>query len=382
MLTLIGDYYAIFSIWLHEDSSGMMFDDHDHLSRVFIVFWHFSTFWFIALQISKGGLKTAFLKETDLSEAEVVLIEKPRPATVKFDDMGRLAEYAQQLEQWLRHSTNTNVTREVIAFETTAANKQYIEFECVRYIFNSKISKFEPFQLHLDGSNADMHKFSSGLSQLESNNRLDMCGPNEVLFKRFSFAEGLVKEFSGIFYLYQFVMLEIWFFYSYYYMGMVLSAIIIGSGIVKVLVAAAAEDRVLEMAKFRGTCKVLRDGRWSEMETNSLVVGDCIEIEANKDTLSVDCVILTGDVVADESSLTGEALPVPKFALKNDGNIFTEESSKINRLYAGTTVLETRHEKVGDRVTAIVLATGGSTEKGKLVRGMFLFIESLLVLLF
>ena len=369
MITLIADYYAVFSIWLIKDSSGMIFDDHDHLSKIFIIFWHFSTLWFLTLQIAKGSLKTAFLVETDINDAEYVSIEKVRSATVKFDDMGRLAEYAQRFEQWLRNSTNTNVNREVKEFEKTNGNKKYVEFECVRYIYNSKILKFEPFQHSLNGTNADLHKYSVGLSHLDSNSRLEMCGPNEILFTKLSFLEGLIKEFSGIFYLYQFAMLEIWYFYAYYHMGVVLTAMIVSSGVVKVLVAAAAQDRILQMVHFKNVSKVLRDGRWTEINISALVVGDCIEIEASKDALSVDCAILNGDVVVDESSLTGEALPVPKFALKNDSTFFTEESSKVHRLYAGTTILETRHEKIGDRVTAVVLATGGSTEKGKLVRG-------------
>ena len=373
MSILIADYYAIFSVWLPEDSSGLVFGDHEHLSKIFIFFWHFTSIWFLALQAVKGGLQTAFLIESDINDAEYVLIEKPRPGTVKSDEMGRLAEYVQQLEQWFRQYTNTNVTREVQEFKVTNSNKKFIEFECVRYIFNSKLSKFEPFQLPLHGTNADLHKYSKGLSNFEFNNRLELTGPNAILFTELSFFGGIIKEFSGVFYLYQFLMLQIWYFYAYYYMGIVLTLIITGSGVVKVMVASASQRRILEMATFRGVCNVRRDGRWTEIDTSYVVAGDIIEIEVSKDALSVDCVILNGDVVVDESSLTGEALPVPKFALKNDSSAFSEENSKVYRLFAGTTILETRPEEIGSRVTALVVATGGSTEKGNLVRGIFNF---------
>jgi predicted P-type ATPase len=122
------------------------------------------------------------------------------------------------------------------------------------------------------------------------------------------------------------------------------------------------------MATFYGHAKVLRDDRWIEIPSRNLAVGDILEVEANETPLSVDCVILSGDVVVDESSLTGEALPVTKFALKQDSSNFSKDSNKINCLYAGTYVLETQHKKAGEKVIALVLSTGGSTEKGKLVR--------------
>ncbi|KAJ3358499.1 hypothetical protein HDU91_005206 [Kappamyces sp. JEL0680] len=369
LIVLIADYYAVFSLWVSEETSGLIFEDHDMLSKYFIIFWHFSTFWFLALQANKGTLKTLFLTKTDVSNATFILVEKARQSPVKFDDMGKLAEYAQQMEQWFRNYTNTNVSRELKEFQSTKQGKLYIEFECVRYIFNPKLASFEPFQLQVSGSNSSLHALSKGLTGFEAATRVDLSGPNEILFVMSTFWQGIVKEFSGIFYLYQFVMLQIWYFYAYYYMGMVLTAIIVGSGIVKVLVATAAQEKVLEMATFHGFARVLRDNRWIEIPSRDLAVGDVVEVTASGSPLSIDCVILSGDVVVDESSLTGEALPVTKFALKNDESHFAKEgSNKINCLFAGTNVLETQHENEGEKVTALVISTGGSTEKGKLVR--------------
>ena len=369
IFVLVADYYAAFAFWQNEDSSGLLFGDHDNLSKVFIVFWHFSTLWFLGLQANKGSLKALFLSQTDLSEASYILVEKARQAPVKFDEMGRLADMAQSLELWFRNYTNTNVSRELNPLQKTASGRIYIEFECVRYIYNQKAICFEPYMLSVGGKNEDLHKLRSGLRSRDVNERLELSGPNEILFTMMTFYEGIVKEFSGVFYLYQFVMLQIWYFYAYYYMAAVLTLIIVGSGVTKVLVAGTAQQRVLEMASFEGNIKVFRDNRWTEIASRELVVGDVMEITADSESpLSVDCVILNGDVVVDESSLTGEALPVTKFAVKNDNLSFGQSSNKKNCLFAGTMVLETQKENSGDQVLGLVLSTGGSTEKGKLVR--------------
>jgi cation-transporting ATPase 13A3/4/5 len=192
-------------------------------------------------------------------------------------------------------------------------------------------------------------------------------------------------RFSGGFYLYQLLVLIIWYFYAYYYMGLVLTVIIIGSGMVKVVVSEAAQKKVLEMATFVGYSKVFRDGRWTEIPSQQLVVGDVIEVIADGEPLSVDCVLLSGNAVVDESSLTGESLPVTKFELKDEDNSFSKnKNAKTNILFAGTMVLDVQRFDSAESVKALVIDTGGSTEKGKLVRDIlypvpfsFIFTEHL-----
>lgn len=115
--------------------------------------------------------------------------------------------------------------------------------------------------------------------------------------------------------------LWIWYYYAYYYMGLVLTLVIIISGITKVTVSLKSQRKVLAMAAFHGvTVPVLRDRIWSRINGVELVPGDIIEIEAmdhsvggvNHHALCCDAVVLEGGAVVDESSLTGEALPVAK----------------------------------------------------------------------
>jgi len=60
--------------------------------------------------------------------------------------------------------------------------------------------------------------------------------------------------------------------------------------------------------KLKIYAKVLRDGKWVLLEAKEIVPGDVITIKLG-DLVPADVVIISGEVSADESALTGESLP-------------------------------------------------------------------------
>src|SRR5574337_1411848 len=91
-------------------------------------------------------------------------------------------------------------------------------------------------------------------------------------------------------------------------------------------------------------CRVLRDGRWSEIETSGLVPGDIVRVRLG-DSLPADLKLLQGDFLSvDQSALTGESLPVER---------------KV-----GDTVYSGSIAKQGDML-GVVYATGARTFLGK-----------------
>ena len=115
------------------------------------------------------------------------------------------------------------------------------------------------------------------------------------------------------------------------------------------------------------------DNRREKISSLHLVPGDVIVLPKNKSTLQCDAVLLRGHVIVNESSLTGESLPVTKTALhrplKDDGMPYDAVKNRRHMLYAGTSVLQTRY--YGDEdVLAVVMETGFQTNKGKLLRSI------------
>ena len=121
-----------------------------------------------------------------------------------------------------------------------------------------------------------------------------------------------------------------------------------------------------------------------EIPSEFLVPGDIVAVK-NMSVMQCDAILLNGNVIVNESMLTGESVPVTKIAIANtrsasvsDGNqpfqmpaetrLNIKEHSK-HILFAGTQVIQTRYYE-NERVKAVVLRTGFNTTKGELVRSI------------
>ncbi|WP_079125401.1 cation-translocating P-type ATPase, partial [Streptomyces lushanensis] len=103
--------------------------------------------------------------------------------------------------------------------------------------------------------------------------------------------------------------------------------------------------------------RVRRAGAERLVTAEDLVPGDVVVLRP-EDVVPADCRLLTAEgLEVDESSLTGESLPVAKDPAPAIASQITERTSM---LYEGTTVS-------AGRATAVVVATGAATEVGRSV---------------
>ncbi|XP_061359211.1 ATPase 10, plasma membrane-type [Gastrolobium bilobum] len=85
------------------------------------------------------------------------------------------------------------------------------------------------------------------------------------------------------------------------------------------------------MARLAPKTKVLRDGQWQEQDAAILVPGDIISIKLG-DIIPADARLLEGDPLKiDQSSLTGESLPVTK---KTGDEVFSGSTCKLGEIEA------------------------------------------------
>ncbi|RKO92078.1 E1-E2 ATPase-domain-containing protein [Blyttiomyces helicus] len=364
----VADYYGAFAGLDFRDNE-MLFVNHDNLSTIFVILWHLSVVWFVSIKIASSRALTFFSVRCPLARATTVVIKRKREEPIRLSNSGRVVEFVQIIENSFRRLTRTDYTVSVVEVEQTSGGRRFIPYECVRYVFDEKSRTFEPTRFLLGPTCADLHKQGGGLASREAFFREELIGNNEIAFPADTFASMLLKEFSGFFYIYQMMTLFVWYYYGYYYMGIVLTIVIVCAGLLKVTVALRSQRKVLEMASFEGSVRVCRDGMWRDFSTRDLVPGDVIEVQATEHVLPVDCVLVDGGAVADESSLTGEALPVAKFPLRDEATRFhRDDTFKANCLYAGCHVLQTQPSAPDTPVRAVVTATGASTSKGRLVR--------------
>ncbi|XP_018654523.1 putative cation transporting ATPase [Schistosoma mansoni] len=108
------------------------------------------------------------------------------------------------------------------------------------------------------------------------------------------------------------------------------------------------------------------------VDSTELVPGDLIAIPSSGCLMQCDAVLLVGNCIVDESSLTGESLPITKIPLPNgqsENTTFDFHSCPRHILFSGTSVIQTRGD-INKRVLAVVIRTGFMTTKGELVRSI------------
>ena len=111
--------------------------------------------------------------------------------------------------------------------------------------------------------------------------------------------------------------------------------------------------KLLKRSAVRAT--VRRDGAEHEITADELVVGDVVVLNAG-DVVPADCRLLDGaGVEVDESSLTGESLPVTKDPAPV---VAADLADRTSMLYEGTTISS-------GTATAAVVAIGDETEVGR-----------------
>ena len=111
--------------------------------------------------------------------------------------------------------------------------------------------------------------------------------------------------------------------------------------------------------------QVLRGGHWREIKSARLVPGDVVRLESGSGVGADLRLLESRELLADESLLTGESLPVAKDAgaeLPSDSPLAARDLPLAERrtmLFAGTTML-------AGRARAAVVATGRATEIGRI----------------
>ena len=199
--------------------------------------------------------------------------------------------------------------------------------------------------------------FESGLSRAEATKRLSVNGRNvlsERSVRNWSRFTAPLKE--------PMVLLLVIATVVYYFLGNLLDAAITGIAIVPIalidLVIETRTDNALRRLKELGEPQVtvVRDGTTVKISPEILVPGDRLSLHEG-DVVMADAAVIESSVLqVDESSLTGESLPVQKFPQEFYADSLFENPGTI---FAGTKVLS-------GRASCLVVGTGQATQFGKI----------------
>uniref|UniRef100_G1RS37 ATPase cation transporting 13A2 n=1 Tax=Nomascus leucogenys TaxID=61853 RepID=G1RS37_NOMLE len=116
------------------------------------------------------------------------------------------------------------------------------------------------------------------------------------------------------------------------------------------------------MVKLSMRVCVCRPGGEEEwVDSSELVPGDCLVLPQEGGLMPCDAALVTGECMVNESSLTGESIPVLKTALPEGLGPYCAETHRRHTLFCGTLILQAR-AYVGPHVLAVVTRTGMSQE--------------------
>ncbi|MHA1755039.1 MAG: cation-translocating P-type ATPase, partial [Candidatus Odinarchaeia archaeon] len=217
----------------------------------------------------------------------------------------------------------------------------------------------EWYSLPIDEVFRKLGTTSEGLSKVEAKERLLKYGLNELKkTKRRSPIKIFLMQFTDFLVIILLVATVISFFLGEIIDAVVIAAIVIINAIIGFIQEYKAE-KAIEALKQMAAPKsiVIRDKHEIEITSRELVPGDIIYLNTGNrvpaDIRLFDCTSLK----VDESSLTGESVPVEKNT--NPIDVKTPLADRVNMVYMGT-IITFGHGK------GVVVATGMNTEIGKI----------------
>ncbi|KAJ1967987.1 hypothetical protein IWQ62_001520 [Dispira parvispora] len=382
MSVVIADYYGSLGV------PSLTYSDTRLSNHTMIMCWYASTFWFLALNITRFRLRNFFRIKCAPQDGNVVQIERYVEPTILSGTKSILLKLVRRLEQRCKKFFGWDVYVRTERMHYTQQGRCYFNFQCTRYLFDESTLSFSPHEFHLGDTNLRILDQAGGLSSEEALHRLELLGANFISVVVPNFFLAMAQEFMSFFYLYQMLILWLFYYNVYYQIGLVDTGLVILSALIRVIIRLKSEKELKAMAEQNIDCQVLRDGEWVKLSSRDLVPGDVIQIVKDM-PLPCDAIVISGNTIVDESSLTGESLPIRKCALDNTHEQpFAMETCKINMLFAGTKVSDVTPAPTSEYVQAVVSRTGTATDKGELVRKIlfpnpvsFIFDEQLKIVL-
>ncbi|ORZ37459.1 hypothetical protein BCR44DRAFT_85614 [Catenaria anguillulae PL171] len=385
------DYYVTLA-----GSPAIFYIRDSQIPYGFVFVWHFMVVTLVIWRL--GGVVAVRnwfrIQVVDVADADYVLVSR-RVEAINATDVAEkgivkgLMSLVSAIESLAEKYLEINIKTTEHKILTSAAIKvPFFYYECIRYVYSPITRDFIAYPYQLGDSVASLVNVAKtanehgGLPTKEAEERQDLVGLNEIDIPPKTFLGLWATELGGWFYLYQCSCLWVWYYFSYWKMGLVLTIVILIASLVKTHVSYKSHRRIRELAAVSTAVSVLRNGSWTLVDSRQIVPGDIVQLQPG--TLSTDILLINGQALLDESSLTGESRPIRKFpALATDTSALDQTHHKRHILLAGTGVLQADDGSYG-----LVLKTNVNTSRGQMIQKMlhptpikFVFDEQLKVVL-
>lgn len=368
---LLADYYRNCQFKSYDNmcfyGDDFIFGTYYQNGRIGFVYWVVSSFFWCFWVFNRKTIRNWYRKPCNLSEAVYVNCWSKDQMEVLSTFVSPAVVLLRRLKKALasKNNTGTGITSQMLC---TPAGQRYFIFRGSRYLVDGDGVMKAHFSVGDDYS--DFHLEAKGMTSADAKARFELVGPNEIPFKVQSWWQLMRDEFMSFFYTYQLIMYQVWLWQGYAYVAVPLVFVVLGSGMFQVYMTRRAQLAIATVAEYTTDTKVLRDGKVTTVSSSTLVPGDVV-IVPNDWLLPCDLLLIQGACVVNESALTGESMPIQKYACNNDNTLYEPKTQQgaAHTLFAGTTVLQAG-SAAGEEVRAVVTATAMQTSKGELLSGI------------
>ncbi|KAM9109383.1 polyamine-transporting ATPase 13A2 isoform 1-T1 [Megaptera novaeangliae] len=245
---------------------------------------------------------------------------------------------------------------------------RYYLFRGQRYVWIETQQAFCRVSLLDHGRTCDdLHCSSTGLSLQDQTVRKTIYGPNVISVPVKSYPQLLVDEALNPYYGFQAFSIGLWLADYYYWYALCIFLISVVSICVSIYKTRKQSQTLRDMVQLSVRVCVCRPGGEEEwVDSSELVPGDCLVLPQEGGLMPCDAALVAGECMVNESSLTGESVPVLKTVLPEGPVPYFPETHQRHTLFCGTLILQAR-ASVGPHVLAVVTQTGFCTAKGALV---------------
>ncbi|HZX12135.1 MAG TPA: cation-translocating P-type ATPase [Candidatus Nanoarchaeia archaeon] len=217
----------------------------------------------------------------------------------------------------------------------------------------------EFYQRSVESVLSELGSSQEGLSSKEAKRRLSEYGENVLKkTKRISALRLLLRQFQSFIVMVLVAAGAVSYLVGERLDGLVIGAIVLLNAILGFIQEFKAERAIEALRKLSAPkARVIREGKNCEIDAKEVVPGDVLVIEEGS-FISADARLISiASLSIDESSLTGESVPVSKVITPLAGK--TEIGSRRDMVFAGTVAARGRGQ-------AVVVSTGLKTELGKI----------------
>ncbi|ETI31700.1 hypothetical protein F443_21362 [Phytophthora nicotianae P1569] len=359
LIVIIADYYGRFD--------PPLFDASEDNAVVFIVMWVITSIWFVTIVALQDRIYNFFRLRVPLDKCEFVYMLKRDDTEVLLADRSGVSDFVSKIENFFASKGKISGYRTTVPV-IEVGGLRIVEFQHLRYVYEENEGRFVPGAVALGNNYDDILHEAKGLSDSEAEHRINTVGYNSVDVEMPSLPVSIAHEFFTLFYIYQIMCYYVWYYFTYWNMGIVMTVVVLGAAVVNIYTQRQIQSSIVKMTRYRTDVTVFRAGEWRVLSSPDLAPGDLVKVSENW-VVPCDMAIVKGTTVCDESMLTGESMPVQKFPIpERSSEVYDpEKGSKKHTLFAGTRVLSSGRN---EEILAIVQTTGAHTTKGQLIQSI------------